>query len=132
VKELKDKIIQHSLFDSPSEYTASSIQPLSLSMSKEALLQWKDKIANYQNKAATRKLSGQSSLFDLATHDNEFASINPLELPLQPIEFYRLPVSDRHSIATLVNLSAVRHCDLVDGTRQTGLGLDEIFLELTK
>jgi hypothetical protein len=38
VKELKDKIIQHSLFDSPSEYAASSVQPLSLTMSKEALL----------------------------------------------------------------------------------------------
>jgi len=95
VKELKDKIIQHSPFDSTSEFTASSIQPLSLSMSKEALLLWKDKIVNYQNKATTGKLSTQSSLFDLATHDNEFASINPLELPLQPIEFYRLPVSDR-------------------------------------
>jgi hypothetical protein len=95
VKELKDKIIQHSLFDSTSEYRTNCIQPLSLSISKEALLLWKDKIVNYQNKASTGKLSAQSSLFDLETHDNEFVSINTLELPLQSIEFYRLPISDR-------------------------------------
>jgi len=93
---LKDKIIQISLFDTSISYRTSTIQPLSLTMSKDTLLQWKEKIASHQNKAKIGDLAIQSKLFDLST-ETETTKINPFELPPQSMQFYRFPVIDKGS-----------------------------------
>jgi hypothetical protein len=91
---LKEKIVQHSLFDSSSSYKTSLIPTLSLEMSKESLLLWKEKVSNHQSQAKSGKIGTQSCLFD-STDAIESLAIKPFELRLQSMEFYRLPVSDR-------------------------------------
>ncbi len=85
-------------------------------MSKEALLQWKDKIANYQNKARAGELATQSTLFDLTNETMKYSKIKPFELRLQSMEFYRLPVSDRGNASIYF---------IIDGASQTILYIGE-------
>jgi hypothetical protein len=94
---LKDKIIQHSLFDCASSYKTSIIPAISLEMSKESLMLWREKIINYQNQAKLGKLTTQSNLFELANQSMESLEINPFELPLKSMQFYRLPIIDQGS-----------------------------------
>jgi hypothetical protein len=112
---VQDKIIQHSLFDSSSLYQTLSIPTLSLLMSKTSLGEWKEKIYNYQHKTRNVKLTSQSSLFNEIDQVQELIKINPFELPLQPVEFYRLPVSDRGDASIYFIIDFVDHIILYIG-----------------
>jgi hypothetical protein len=91
---LKEKIVQHSLFDTSSSYKTSLIPTLSLEISKESLLLWKEMVSNHQSQAKLGKIGTQSCLFD-STDVTESLAIKPFELLLQSMQFYRLPVIDR-------------------------------------
>jgi len=92
---MKDKVVQRSLFDSSISYQTVTISSLSLSMSKDALLQWKQKISNYQNKTRAKEFASQPSLLNSIIDVEDYRAINPYKLLLQPVEFYRLPINDR-------------------------------------
>ena len=59
-------------------------------MSKDALLKWKSKIFNHQQRTLQTEPPQQTSLFDAPQNLCESDSINPFELKLHSSLFYRL------------------------------------------
>ena len=80
-----------SVTDAPSPYRVSKRQPR-LEMSKTALVQWKQRISEFQNKALQDQGFGQTSLiFETTPKPNHWDAdkINPFDLPRKPWDFYR-------------------------------------------
>ena len=80
-----------SVTDAPSPYRVSKRQPR-LEMSKTALVQWKQRISEFQNKALQDQGFGQTSLiFETNPKPNHWDAdkINPFDLPRKPWDFYR-------------------------------------------
>ena len=64
-------------------------QPQKL-MSKDAVLKWKLKIFDYQQRTLQTEPSRQTSLFDTPKSHCDSDSINPFELQLHSSQFYRM------------------------------------------
>ncbi len=65
-------------------------QPQQPLMSQDALIKWKTKIFNYQQKAVTNQPPKQISLFDTAPTHCDVDNINPFQLKLHSSQFYRM------------------------------------------
>ena len=78
---------QLSLFEvSP---TLRVLQPDKTSMSQQALLKWKSRIFNYQQKTLKTEQPEQTSLFDVPPSHCDTNLINPFKLKLHSSQFYR-------------------------------------------
>ena len=66
-------------------------KPKSLSMDADALVQWKARIATYQQQTKENQ-PVQGTLFDAAKAQVDPDKIDPFKLRLCPMSFYRLPV----------------------------------------
>lgn len=69
----------------------SACKPESLCMDTEALVQWKMKIAAHQQRMKENQLV-QGTLFEVARTHFDPDKIDPFNLCLCPMSFYRLPV----------------------------------------
>ena len=69
----------------------SGSRPKSLSMDADALVQWKTRIAIYQQQRKENQLV-QGTLFDVAKAHVDPDKIDPFKLRPCPVSFYRLPV----------------------------------------
>ena len=78
-------------------------QPRKL-MSKQALLNWKSKIFNYQQRKSQTENPQQTSLFDTVPSHCNLNSINPFELKLHSAQFYRMREhGDRNCIYFIID-----------------------------
>ncbi|KJH70293.1 hypothetical protein UH38_18850 [Aliterella atlantica CENA595] len=69
----------------------SACKPESLCMDAEALVRWKTKIAAHQQRTKENQLV-QGTLFDVAKAHIDPDKIDPFNLCIHPMSFYRLPV----------------------------------------
>jgi hypothetical protein len=61
-------------------------------MTKEELIQWKNRIYEQQKQARLRTKTQQQSLFEISQNTwHEADEIEPLKLKLYPADFYRMP-----------------------------------------
>ena len=60
-------------------------------MSQEALVQWKERIFDYQQQVRQTKPAVQTALFDLAPVHCGSDTIDPFSLQLNTIQFWRMP-----------------------------------------
>ena len=80
---------QLNLFESTTPYRVQRTdKPL---MSQDALIKWKSKIFDCQQKALTLQSPQQLGLFDTAPTHCDVDTINPFELKLHSSQFYRMP-----------------------------------------
>ncbi len=79
---------QLNLFESTTTHRVQ--QPQQPLMSQDALIKWKTKIFDYQQKAVTQQSPQQISLFDTAPTHCDVDTINPFELKLHSSQFYRM------------------------------------------
>ena len=77
---------QLSLFNVKPELRVEQPQKL---MSKDALIQWKFRIFNYQQKTIQTESPRQTSLFDARRSHCDADTINPFKLKLHSSQFYR-------------------------------------------
>lgn len=77
---------QFKLFEARTPYRVE--QPKEV-MSKEALLKWKSRVFNYQQRTHSAKPPQQTSLFDPPKSHCDSELINPFELKLHHSQFYR-------------------------------------------
>ncbi|WP_019506087.1 hypothetical protein [Pleurocapsa sp. PCC 7319] len=78
---------QLKLFEASTPYRVE--QPKKL-MPKEALLKWKSRIFNYQQRILKTEPPKQTSLFDAPKSHCDSDTINPFELKLHSSQFYRM------------------------------------------
>jgi hypothetical protein len=62
-----------------------------LVMSHEALLQWKSQISDYQQQVRASQPPKQATLFDLTPKHCDPDQINPLQLQVRSLSFWRMP-----------------------------------------
>lgn len=62
-----------------------------LVMSQEALLKWKSQIFDYQQQVRESKPPQQTALFDLAPNHYDSDQIDPLQLQVKSLSFWRMP-----------------------------------------
>lgn len=79
--------------DIPSTPVFKTHQP-SLEMSADALVQWKSRIFEYQQQAKATT-TRQPTLFELTLTHCDSDSIDPFNLALYPMSFYRMPTDSR-------------------------------------
>ena len=79
---------QLNLFESTTTHRVQ--QPQQPLMSQDALIKWKTKIFDYQQKAVTHQSPQQISLFDTVPTHCDVDTINPFELKLHSSQFYRM------------------------------------------
>ncbi|MDJ0900378.1 MAG: hypothetical protein QNJ55_16360 [Xenococcus sp. MO_188.B8] len=72
-------------------------QPKKL-MSKDAVLKWKLKIFNYQQRTLKTEPAKQTSLFDAPKSHCDSDLINPFELQLHSSQFYRMREQGDHEV----------------------------------
>ncbi|MCF2149773.1 hypothetical protein IQ276_025765 [Desmonostoc muscorum LEGE 12446] len=78
-----------------------------LVMSLEALLKWKAQIFAYQHKVRESQPSQQTTLFNLTPKHYDPDTIDPLNLPLQSMAFYRMPTDAGSAAIYFVNDNAI-------------------------
>jgi hypothetical protein len=64
-------------------------------MGSTYLQNWKQSIAKYQHSITTTIPSQQVDLFEMPQHHCNLDQIHPFNLPVQSVEFYRLPSNDK-------------------------------------
>ncbi len=60
-------------------------------MSADALLKWKSQILDYQQRVRENKLPEQTALFDIAPNHCDPDRIDPLQLQVRSLSFWRMP-----------------------------------------
>jgi hypothetical protein len=67
------------------------VRPNTLVMSADALLQWKSQIFDYQQRTRESVPPQQTALFDIAPKHCDPDRIDPLQLSVRSLSFYRMP-----------------------------------------